>query len=159
MTAGTCLSIKCTTQVWTVVAGQTFSTTSGRPLSPSQTRKNTSRVPRFRISVSTDIEEFGAFTAGPGPQSEHVAVTVETDADRGINRPVRDLPVPDLDDDRVDENCRVHLVERPGSPVLHFLEYFVGDPRDGFLRDRGAWGSLPLAGEDFSEMRTDLTSR
>ncbi|KJF19286.1 hypothetical protein SZ00_06213 (plasmid) [Rhodococcus sp. AD45] len=42
--------------VWTVVAGRTFSTTSGNPLRPSQTRKNTSRVPRFRMSVSRDIE-------------------------------------------------------------------------------------------------------
>ena len=103
------------------------------------------------MSIKTDIEEFGALTAGAGPQTEHVAVTVETDADRGIDRSVRDLPVPDLNDDRVDEDRRIHFVERPGRPVLHFLEYFVGDPRDGFLRDRGA--------VDFSEMRTDLTSR
>ena len=103
------------------------------------------------MSVKTDIEEFGALTAGAGPQTEHVAVTVETDADCGVNWPVRYLPVPDFDDDRVDENCRVHLIERAGSPVLHFLEYFVGDPRDGFFRDRGA--------VDFGEMRTDLTGR
>jgi hypothetical protein len=32
-------------QVWTTVCGHTCSTTSGRPLSPSQTRKNTSRTP------------------------------------------------------------------------------------------------------------------
>ena len=40
-------------------------------------------MPRFRMSVSTLIEEFGALTAGAGPQSEHVAVSVEADADRG----------------------------------------------------------------------------
>lgn len=53
------------------------------------------------MSVSMDIEEFGALTAGAGPQSEHVARSVETDADRrwgslplaGQDRPVRDLPV------------------------------------------------------------------
>ena len=58
-------------------------------------------MPRLRMSVSTDIEEFGALTAGSGPQSEHVAPSVETGADRGWgpsrlrgeDRPVRDLPV------------------------------------------------------------------
>ncbi len=43
-------------QVWTVVCGHTFATTAGRPFSPSQTRKNTSRTPRFFMSSSTDIQ-------------------------------------------------------------------------------------------------------
>ncbi|MGK2238290.1 MAG: hypothetical protein ACI9JD_000837 [Rhodococcus sp. (in: high G+C Gram-positive bacteria)] len=43
------------------------------------------------MSVSTLIEEIGALTAGAGPQSEHVAVSVEANADRGIDRPVCDL--------------------------------------------------------------------
>ncbi|WP_410055742.1 hypothetical protein [Rhodococcus sp. WS3] len=51
------------------------------------------------MSVSTLIEEFGALTAGAGPQSEHVAVSVEADTDRGWgslplageDRPVCDL--------------------------------------------------------------------
>jgi len=43
-------------QVCTTVCGQTCSTTSGRPLSPSQTRKNTSRTPRrLRPGTDTDI--------------------------------------------------------------------------------------------------------
>ena len=42
--------------VWTVVSGHTFATTSGRPLRPSQTRKSTSRTPRFFMSASTDIQ-------------------------------------------------------------------------------------------------------
>ena len=40
---------------------------------------------------------------------------VEADTDRGVNRPVRDLPVPDLDDDRVDEDRSLYLVERPAD--------------------------------------------
>lgn len=86
-------------------------------------------------------------------------MAVETDADRGVNRPVGDLTVSNFDDDRVDEDRRVHLIEGSGSPVLHFLEHFVCDPRDGLFRDRGAWGSLPLAGEDFGEVGADLTCR
>ena len=42
--------------VWTVACGHTFATTAGRPFSPSQTRKNTSRTPRFFMSSSTDIQ-------------------------------------------------------------------------------------------------------
>jgi hypothetical protein len=43
-------------QVCTVVCGHTFATTAGRPFSPSQTRKNTSRTPRFFRSSNTDIQ-------------------------------------------------------------------------------------------------------
>ena len=43
-------------QVWTVVCGHTLLTTAGRPFSPSQTRKNTSRTPRFFMSSSTLIQ-------------------------------------------------------------------------------------------------------
>ena len=39
-----------------MVSGHTFATTSGRPLSPSQTRKNTSAIPRFFMSSRTDIQ-------------------------------------------------------------------------------------------------------
>ena len=42
--------------VCTIVWGHTLTTTSGRPFSPSQTRKNTSLMPRLRRSVSTAIQ-------------------------------------------------------------------------------------------------------
>lgn len=45
-------------QVCTVVSGHTLPTTSGSPLSPSQTRKNVSFTPRFLMSVSTLIQNF-----------------------------------------------------------------------------------------------------
>ena len=38
--------------------GQTLPTTSGSPLSPSHTTKNTSLTPRLRKSVSTLIQNF-----------------------------------------------------------------------------------------------------
>ena len=52
------LRIKWMMQVWIVVNGHTFTTTSGRPFNPSQTRKNTSLTPRFFRSVSTAIQNF-----------------------------------------------------------------------------------------------------
>jgi len=45
-------------QVCVVVNGHTFATTSGSPFKPSQTRKNTSTMPRFFRSVSTLIQNF-----------------------------------------------------------------------------------------------------
>lgn len=63
-------------------------------------------------------------------------MAVEVDADRGVDRPVADLPVADLDHDRVDEHRGVDLLQRPGPPRLHLLDDPVGDPRDGVLGHR-----------------------
>ena len=60
--------------------------------------------------------ELRALAAGAGPQPEDVLVAVQGDPDRGVDRPVGDLPVADLDHDRVDEHRRVDLVQRPGAP-------------------------------------------
>ena len=54
-----------------------------------------------------------AFTAGAGPQTQDVALTIQGHADGGVDRPVGDLAVADLDDDGVDEDRRVDLIERP----------------------------------------------
>src|SRR2546423_1583 len=44
--------------VCTIVCGQTFSTTPGKPSRPSQTTKNTSRTPRLFRPTSTLIQNF-----------------------------------------------------------------------------------------------------
>ena len=54
-------------QVCTIAAGKTAATESGRPFSPSQTVKNTSRVPRFLLSVSTFIENIADSPPAPAP--------------------------------------------------------------------------------------------
>ena len=64
--------------VCTVARGHTFATTSGSPLSPSQTRKNTSLTPRLRMSVSTAIGKLRAFTTGPGPEFQNLLLTFKT---------------------------------------------------------------------------------
>src|SRR6266581_5313984 len=91
------LRIRWILHVCTVVSGHTFPTTSGRPLGPSQTRKNTSRTPRLRMSVRTLIQNFAPSPPGACPQPEDVLPAVHGDADRGAGRPVGDLPVADLD--------------------------------------------------------------
>ena len=55
--------------------------------------------------------ELRALTAGAGPQPQHVLLPGQADPDRGVDRPVGDLAVTDLDHDRVDENRRVDLVQ------------------------------------------------
>jgi hypothetical protein len=75
----------------------------------------------------------------------------QADADRRVERPVGDLPVADLDHDRVDEDRGVDLVQRAGGPIVHLLDHLVRDPRDGLLADRGA--------VDLGEMRGDLPGR
>jgi hypothetical protein len=52
----------------------------------------------------------GLPAAGAGPQAEHVLVPGQVDSDRGVDRPVADLPVANFDVDRVDEDRRVDLL-------------------------------------------------
>src|SRR5881398_2195407 len=91
-------------QVCAMACGQTLDTTSGSPLSPSQTTKNTSPIPRFFRSVSTAIQKLRALTTAAGPEPEDVPLTSQRDADRRVERAVGDLTVADLDHDRVDEH-------------------------------------------------------
>lgn len=47
-----------------MVSGHTLATTSGRPLRPSQTTKNTSLTPRFLRSVRTAIQNLAPSPPG-----------------------------------------------------------------------------------------------
>ena len=58
--------------------------------------------------------ELRAFSALPGPQPEDVAFAVQADTDGGVDGPVGDLPVTDLDHDRVDEDRGVDLAVSSG---------------------------------------------
>ena len=59
------MRIRCTTQPCTMLWGQTVSTASGRPVSPSQTTMHTSLAPRFLISVSTCPQYFAPSPPSP----------------------------------------------------------------------------------------------
>lgn len=52
-----------------------------------------------------------------------------------VERAVGDLPVPDLDVDRVDEHDGVHRVQRARRPLVHLLHDPVGDAADSLLGD------------------------
>ena len=65
--------------------------------------------------------ELRALTATiSGPQTEHVAVPGQVDPDRGVERLVADLPVADLEVDRVDQIAAytpaTAVTPRPASP-------------------------------------------
>ena len=97
----------------TTVSSHTVVIASGRPLSPSQTAMHTSATPRFFSSVSTLQPELRALAAVAGPQPQDVAFPGHGDPDGHVDRFVPDLPVADLDHDRVDEDHRVDRVQRP----------------------------------------------
>src|SRR5438046_10715230 len=120
-----------------MACGHTFPTTSGRPLRPSQTTKNTSRTPLLRKSVSTPSRTSRPHP-GAGPQTEDVLLPGQGDADRGVDGPVGDLPISDLDHHRVDEHRRADAVERPVAPVAHLPGHLAGDPADRLLAHRRA---------------------
>ena len=143
------LRIRWMMHVWTVVSGHTLPTTSGRPLRPSQTTKKVSLTPRLRRSVSTLIlrTKGRALTTGAGPQPRHVLLPGQAHPDRGVDRPVGDLAIADLDHDRVDEDRRIDLVQGSGGPGLHLLEDLVGDPADRLLRDRGSVDLLEVCSD------------
>src|SRR3954470_16536753 len=83
------------------------------PLRSSQTGKNTSATPRLLRSVRTASQNFAPSPTGPGPQAEDVVLPGQTDPDRGVDRPVRDLTITHLDHDRVEKDHRIDAVEGP----------------------------------------------
>ena len=67
--------------------------------------------------------ELRALTTSAGPEAQDVLLPGQSDTDRGIDRPVRDLTIADLDHDRVNEDRRVNGAvsnERRESGVLFF---------------------------------------
>lgn len=77
-------------------------------------------------------------------------MAVDGDRHGQVDRPVRDLTIPDLDVDGIDEHDRIHPVERPVLPLGHPVEDLVGDGGDRLLRHLGAvhlgqmGGDLPV---------------
>src|ERR1700748_419796 len=114
--------MRCTMQVWTMAAGQALPTTSGSPLRPSQTTKNTSLIPRLRRSVSTLIQNLAPSPPDPAHRPRTSFSPARGDPDGRVDAPVGALPVADLDRDRVDDPRRVALIQRPVLPAGHLLD-------------------------------------
>ena len=100
----------------------------------------------------------------PTHKSKNVATTVEVDPHRHVDRPVRDLPLADLEHDRVDDDHRIHPAVSSGrresdsdelsSPSSHEL-------RRGPVVEASAWWVVELVGHfskpdigDEAEVRT-----
>ena len=119
--------------------GNTALTAVGQPLQPvadDEEHVPHAAVPQVGQHAHPELRRLPAAVAGPQP--EHVPVPAQVDPDRGVERLVADLPVADLDVDRVDEDRRVHPLQRPRRPGLHVLHHPVGDPGDGVLGHAGA---------------------
>lgn len=95
--------------------------------------------------------ELRPLTTVAGPQPEDVPTAVHRDGQGDVDGPVGDLPVPDLHMDTVNEDHRIHDVERPVLPLAQALHHPVGDRRDLIL---GRLSPVHLG-----QMRADLPVR
>ena len=73
-----------------------------------------------------------------GPQAQDVALAVHGDAQREVDRPVRDLALADLHVNGVDEDHRVNRVQWPALPFRQALHHPVSNGRDRLLGYLGA---------------------
>lgn len=80
----------------------------------------------------------GALAAVTSPDPEDVTVAVNGDRHDDVDRPVRDLTIPDLDVDGIDEHDWIDRVQRPVLPLGHPVHHLVGDRGDRLLRHFGA---------------------
>ncbi len=65
-------------------------------------------------------------------------MAVDGDRHRQVDRPVRDLTIPDLDVNGIDEHDWIDGVEGSVLPLGHTVHHLVGDGGDGLLRHVGA---------------------
>ena len=136
-------------QVCTIAAGNTPATGVRQPLQAvADDEEHIDHAAVLDVGQHTHPELRRLARTVAGPQPEHVPVPVQVDPDRGVERLVADLPVTNLDHDRVDEDRRIDPLQRPGGPRLHVLDDLVGDPADSVLGHR-----RPV---DLGEVRADL---
>src|SRR6516162_587295 len=98
--------------VWTMASGHMLPTTPGSPFSPPHQEEHVPHTAVLQVGEHAHPEP-GALAAGAGPQAQHVLTAVRGDAYGGVDGPVGHLAVPDLDHDGVDEDRRVHRIQRP----------------------------------------------
>ena len=137
--------------VCTVVLGKIASIASGNPVSPSTQQIRMSRTPRCLEVVEDLHPELGALGLLE-PHAEHVAVAVERDPEREVQRAALDrAALADLQHHAVQEHDRVDVLQRPLGPVAHVVHDRVGDAADQVEAD--------LDAVDLLQVRTDVTHR
>ena len=86
------------------------------------------------------------------PHAEHVALTVERDAEREVQRAALDrAALADLQHHAIEEHDRVDVLQRPLAPVAHVVHDRVGDAADQIEAD--------LHAVDLLQVRADVTHR
>src|SRR5690349_19019599 len=100
-------------QVWTIVCGHTFATASGSPFEAVADEEE-----HLGHAAVLQVDQYAhptlrALTTRAHPQAQDVLVAVHRDPDGGVDRPVGDLPLADLDVEGVDEHRRTESSGRP----------------------------------------------
>lgn len=123
--------MRCTTQVWTTVRGQTaFDRVAQAGEAVTAADENIGHTPVAQFGEDTE-PELGALVGLAESQAQDVSETVNIDAQGYVDGPVHDaVTVADFHDDRVDIEDRVDAIQGPRPPGPQLLEHPVGDPGD-----------------------------
>ena len=137
--------------VWTVVLGKIASIASGNPVRPStHAIRMSADAAGLQVGqhLHPELRAFGLLK----PHAQHVAVAVEGDAQRQIQRAaLHAAALADLQDHAVQEHDRVDVLQRPLSPVPDVVHDRVGHPGDQVAAD--------LHAVDLLEVRLDIAHR
>ena len=113
--------------VWTVVLGKIASIASGNPVSPS-THADQDVADTALLEIGQDLHPELRALGLLEPHAQHVAVAVERDPEREVQRAaLHTAAVADLQDHAVQEHDRVDVLQRPLSPLAHVVHDRVGD--------------------------------
>ena len=147
--------------VWTVVLGKIASIASGKPVRPSTHAIRMSRHPaglQIVEHLHPELRALGLLK----PHAQHVAVPVERDPEREVQRAALDgAALADLEDHAVQEHDRVDVLQRPLAPVADVVHHAVGDAADQVAADVHAVDLLEVRldvarGEPAAVKREDL---
>ena len=92
----------------TVASAHTFPTTPGASFKPITDNEDHAPGATVKNVGKNGHPKLGAYTTGLNPEPEGVLLTLESDSNYCINGSISDLSVPDLHDDRIDENRNVN---------------------------------------------------
>ena len=116
--------------VWTVVLGKIASIASGKPVRPS-THAIRMSLHAAGLEVGQDLHPELRALGLLEPHAEHVAVAVERDAERQVERAaLHRAALADLQDHAVQEHDRVDVLQRPLGPLADVVHHRVGHPAD-----------------------------
>jgi hypothetical protein len=132
-----------------IASGHTVLIESGSPF-PSVAHDHAHVSNTTVLQLGEDLQPvFRTLATIAGPQPEDVPVAVHRHRQGDVDGSVRDLPVPHFHRDTVDEDRRIHRIQRPVLPLGHALDHPVGDRGDRRFRH--------LSPIHFDQVSTDIT--